>query len=78
MKRYIHVNQHVLKKNKKTGAKDPPITVKTYKSNRYAQEVLIKGPCRLVYRPNDPLSCGARVYLVVEDGTEIELIGEET
>jgi hypothetical protein len=43
MKTIIHVNQHVIKANAKTGKNDPVLTVKTYKSNTYAHEVDILG-----------------------------------
>lgn len=63
MKTIIHVNQHVIKANRKSGAKDPVLTVKTYKENRYAHEVEILGPSRIVYSPDKPLSCGAHVWI---------------
>lgn len=63
MKRVIHVNQHVIKKNAKEGTKDPPLTVKTYKSNTYGSEVEIPGPSKVIYSPHKPLSCGARLYI---------------
>lgn len=69
MKTIIHVNQHVVKANAKHGTNAPVLTVKTYKSNDYAYEVDIQGPCRIVYRPDSPLSCGARVW--VETQSEV-------
>ena len=63
MRTKIHVNQHIIRKNSKTGEKSPPLTVKTYKSNTLANEVVIDGPSRVVYRPDSPLSCGARVWI---------------
>ena len=39
MKMQIHVNQHVIKANKKHNKYDPVITCKTYKSNNYAHRV---------------------------------------
>ena len=63
MRTKIHVNQHIIRKNSKTGDKSPPLTVKTYKSNTLANEVVIDGPSRVVYRPDSPLSCGARVWI---------------
>jgi len=72
MKTIIHVNQHVIKKNAKEGTDDPTLTVKTYKENRYAHEVKIHGPSVVVYRPEKPLSCGARVW--IETQSEVELI----
>ena len=63
MKRRIHVNQHKIRRNQKTGERKPVITVKTYKSNDYCHEVDIVGPCRVIYSPDKPLSCGARVWI---------------
>jgi hypothetical protein len=63
MKTIVHVNQHVIRKNGKTGDKNPPLTVKTYKSNTYAHTVEINGPSRVVYSPDKPLSCGAKVWI---------------
>lgn len=77
MKTVIHVNQHAIKANAKCGTNDPVITVKTYKDNTYAHEVEVDGPCRIVYRPDKPLACGAKVWIetnskvtpILHDGT---------
>ena len=66
MKTKIHVNQHVVRSNKKHGTKEPVLTVKTYKSNTYAHEVEINGPSKVIYSPDKPLSCGARVWIETE------------
>tara|TARA_B100001123_G_scaffold436843_1_gene567905 strand:- start:507 stop:728 length:222 start_codon:yes stop_codon:yes gene_type:complete len=66
MKTKIHVNQHVIRSNKKHGKKEPVLTVKTYKSNTYAHEVEIKGESKVIYSPDKPLSCGARVWIETE------------
>jgi len=71
MKTYVHVNQHVIKRNNKTGERNPVITAKTYKDNRYGQEVEIEGPCKVVYRPDKPLSCGAKVWIETEAKVEV-------
>jgi hypothetical protein len=63
MKTIIHVNQHVVKANAKNGTNDPVLTVKTYKDNKYAHEVEIKGESKVVYSADKPLSCGARVWI---------------
>lgn len=63
MKTIIHVNQHEIKANNKSGERNPVLTVKTYKSNTYAHEVEILGPSKVVYSPDKPLSCGARVWI---------------
>lgn len=73
MKTIIHVNQHVIKENRKTGSKDPVLTVKTYKTNTYASAVTINGPSRVVYSPDKPLSCGARVWIETEAEVTVDL-----
>lgn len=66
MKKRIHINQHKIRANKKNGTNDPVITVKTYKSNEYGHQVNILGESKVVYSPNKPLSCGARVWIETE------------
>jgi Icc-related predicted phosphoesterase len=44
MKTIIHVNQHIIKANRKNNTNNPVLTIKTYKENRYAHEVEINGP----------------------------------
>jgi len=73
MKTRIHVNQHVIKRNAKTGEEQPVLTVKQGRKNTYAHEVEILGPSRVVYSPEKPLSCGARVW--VETESEVVFIG---
>ena len=68
MKKIIHINQHKIRSNSKTGDREPVITCKTYKSNNYAKEVDVldengKVVCTVVYRPDNPLSCGAKVWI---------------
>ena len=66
MKTIVHVNQHVIKANVKNGENNPPLTVKTYKTNTYAREVKLPAGCRVVYSQDKPLSCGARVWIETE------------
>jgi hypothetical protein len=66
VKTIVHVNQHVIKSNRKNKVEDPVLTVKTYKDNRYAHEVEILGPSKIIYSPDKPLSCGAHVWIETE------------
>ena len=66
MKTRIHVNQHKIRSNMKHGTNDPVITVKTSKSNIYTHEVKINGPSKVIYSPDKPLSCGAKVCIEKE------------
>jgi hypothetical protein len=75
MKTIIHVNQHVIKANRKSGANDPVLTVKTYKDNKYAHEVSVLGPSKIIYSPDKPLSCGAHVW--IETQSEVVIMPTE-
>lgn len=83
MKKIIHVNQHVIRKNTKELTDEPVLTVKTYKKNEYAHEAIIrtkdgKEVARVVYSPHKPLSCGARVWVETQtDDVDVELIVRE-
>jgi hypothetical protein len=68
VKKIIHVNQHKIKSNAKTGDRDPVLTCKTYKQNVYGHEVIIfdkegNEVAKVRYSPDKPLSCGAKVWL---------------
>ena len=72
-KTYIHVNQHVIRANRKNGTADPVITVKQGTRNTYCSRVKILGPSEVIYGGNDKpiLSCGARVVIATEADVEI-------
>lgn len=74
-KTIVHVNQHVIRSNTKTGRNDPVLTVKQGRSNRYAHTVEFMGPSRIVHSPDKPLSCGARVW--IETHGPVVLTGEQ-
>lgn len=73
MKR-IHVNQHHIRHNRKHNEKKPPITVKTSKANTKGYRVAVNGPSEVVYRPGNPLSCGAEIW--IETHSEVVVYGE--
>ncbi len=70
MTRVIHVNQHIIKRNAKTGEQMPPLTCKTYKSNDKCSEIIINKHTKVVYRPDKPLSCGAKVWIETTEPIE--------
>ncbi len=76
MKTVIHVNQHIIRANRASGAREPPLTVKTYLGRQSGQTVIIIGAdgkevARVVYRPDNPLSCGAVAW--VESQCEVRV-----
>jgi len=72
MKTIIHVNQHIIKRNRKLRQHNPVLTVKTYKSNTYAHEVELTGPAKVVYSPDKPLSCGAVCWIESQHPVKIK------
>ena len=72
-KTYIHVNQHIIRANRKNGTDDPVITVKQGSKNTYCSRVRVLGPSEVIYGGNDRplLSCGARVVIETEADVEI-------
>ena len=72
-KKYIHVNQHKIRSNKKNGTNEPVITIKQGSKNVYCHQVAILGPSKVVYGGNDKplLSCGARVVIETESDVEV-------
>lgn len=76
MKTIIHVNQHVIRANKKNGVENPVLTCKTYKENIYAKEIEILDEggsvvAKVVYSPDKPLSCGARVWIETQNEVRV-------
>jgi hypothetical protein len=59
----IHINRHRIQANAKHGINEPVITVKRGKSTYYGHQVFIAGPSHVIYRPEKPLPCGAKVWI---------------
>lgn len=77
MKTIIHVNQHKIRSNKKNNAREHVLSVKTYKSNRYGSNVIIKDKtgdevARIIYSPDKPLPCGARCWVETTEDVFID------
>jgi len=76
MKKIIHINQHKIRSNQKTGEREPVITCKTYKDNTYGHSVSVmdkdgQEACKIVYSPDKPLPCGARVWIETQNKIKI-------
>ena len=75
-KTIIHVNQHNIKANTK-GDDRPVLTCKTYNENNYANEAIIYGndgeiAAKVIYSPDKPLSCGAKVWIETKNRVELK------
>lgn len=80
-KTIIHVNQHEIRANVKDGGDRPVLTVKRGRRNDYAHEAVIRDAqgievARVVYRPDKPLSCGARVW--IESRLTVDLVTRDS
>jgi hypothetical protein len=71
----IHVNRQHIAMNAKDGGNRPVYTIKTGSKTRYAREIEIQGPSKLVYNGSQ-LACGARAW--IECDCDINLIDEMT
>ena len=68
----IHVNQHVIKANAKNGENNPVFTIKQGGKNTYAHNVKVIGEMELVYSPDKPLNCGAKVWIETRGDIEVD------
>lgn len=83
MKQLLHVAQCAIAANRKNGTNEPPIIVRNYKGAKRAHEVelVVDGNVvgKFVYRPHDPLPCGARLWLESDSETlELRPLQETT
>ena len=69
----VYINRHVVAANLKSGEHRPPITILHSKGRRtYALGVELIGTARVIYLPDKPLSCGARVWIECDDAVAVE------
>lgn len=69
----IHINRNIIQKNAKHDRKEPVVRVEENGVVTYCMEVEILGPSRMVYRPNKPRSCGAKLW--IETDADLKLVG---
>ena len=67
-KTIIHINKNKIASNikKNPEERNPVISIKG-KRNTYVSQLEIPFPCRVIYQPDKPLPCGARVWIEVLD-----------
>ena len=73
-KTIVHINSNIIKQNikKSPEARKPAIAIKGAQLG-YVDRLEIPAPCRIVYQPDNPLPCGARVWIEVLN-CDLELI----
>ena len=66
----IHVNSHTIRSNQKTGDRKPPLSIRRTRSGKaepasmvgiFDKDGALVGT--VVYQPEHPLQCGARVWI---------------
>lgn len=73
----LHVNMHVIKRNQKTGEREPVYTIKNRGKTYIADDAVIHGECRAVYSPDKPMSCGARCWMETTAPVTLMMKGEK-
>jgi len=68
----IHVNQHIIKSNRKNGSNNPVLTIKTTSDNIKANHIMIGDNVRLCYAPESPLACGATIWIETTEKINIQ------
>lgn len=69
----VHVDQHKIKTNKKTGARENVITIQWLGRAYKVRTAEIKGASRAVYSPDKALSCGAHVWVETTAAIDVEI-----
>jgi len=76
MKKFLHINRNIIQHNAKHGKNLPVCRVQEGHTSRYGQTVDIHGPSTMIYDPDHPLSCGAKLWIETE--ADITITGEAT
>jgi len=71
----VNVNRTIIGRNHKTGERQPPIRVSRgkYGKPEYTNQFEAWGRVRVVYSPDKPLPCGARVWIEVLQAEDAEI-----
>lgn len=72
----LHVNSHIIRANQRTGARDPALTIRRGRKIERASAIDILDTngavvARVIYSPDKPLSCGARVWIEAHDARSV-------
>lgn len=65
----VNVNRQIVARNHRTGQREPPIRVSRGRRGPpvYVSEYTAHGRIRVIYSPDRPLPCGARVWIEIEE-----------
>ena len=71
MKKIIHINKNIIQSNNKRGENKPVCRVEMGGKTYYGSKVDILGPSTMIYSPDKPRACGARLWIETEAEVEI-------
>ena len=66
MKTIIHINRNIIQQNEKRNTRLPVCRVDMNGKTWYGSKVDILGPSSMVYRPDKPRACGAKLWIETE------------
>ncbi len=62
----ININTNIIRQNiKKSKTERKPAIAVTSREKRYVLELEFPVPCKIIYYPDKPLACGARVWIEI-------------
>ncbi len=75
----IHINRNIIDSNRKHGTNKPPVAVRIHTNERtktprkieYGHEIDIYGFSSVIYRPEEPLSCGAKLWIETNEPVRV-------
>ena len=62
-KKIIHINRNIIQKNEKRGTRLPVCRIDMDGKTWYGSRIEILGPSEMIYRPETPRSCGAKLWI---------------
>jgi len=62
-KKIIHINRNIIQKNEKRGTRLPVCRIDMDGKTWYGSKIEILGPSEMIYRPEKPRSCGAKLWI---------------
>jgi len=65
-KTIIHINRNVIQRNEKNNTLLPVCRVDLQGKTWYGSEVDILGPSKMIYSPDKPRPCGAKLWIETE------------
>ena len=62
----VNINKNIIRQNIKTSKAERKPAIKVEgKQKHYVHELEIPVPCKIIYDPDKPLACGARVWIEI-------------